>query len=222
MKADIQAVLFDLDGTLLNTVPDLVFALNQLRSESNLPPLETARASPAARLGSKAMLKLALGIDESDSNYASWREKFMTTYQAHIADATHFFPEMETVLTYLDQQQMPWGIVTNKLTIHTEEVLKALDYFHRPKCIVCGDTLTTYKPDPEPILHACRLLGVTPQNCLYIGDAPTDVLASKAAGTYSLVALYGYIDEDEDPLSWGADGYIQHPIEILEWLKNSK
>lgn len=218
MRNEIQGVLFDLDGTLLHTVPDLVAALNHLRTEFNLPPLDFASITPIAGLGSKAMIKRALDIDEHHELFQKMREKFLTYYADNIANSTDFFPEMETVLHYLDERKIPWGIVTNKLTIHTEKVLFALNFSHRPGCVVCGDTLSTYKPHPEPILHACKLLGIDPKKSLYIGDAATDVQASKAAGTYSLVALYGYINDDEDPYKWKADGYIQKPLDIIDWL----
>jgi 2-phosphoglycolate phosphatase len=215
----IKGVLFDLDGTLLNTAPDLVFAINQLRLAANLPELPHSVLSPIAGLGSKAMIQKALDIDETDDRYPSMREKFLDIYTQHIADSTHFFPEMDKVLAHLDEQHIPWGIVTNKLTIHTKEVLKKLNFLERPGCVICGDTLSTYKPHPEPILHACKLIGVSPEQCLYVGDAATDVAASKAAGTHSLVALYGYIGSQEDPYHWEADGYIKSPIEIIDWLK---
>lgn len=215
----IQAVLFDLDGTLLDTVPDLVYALNRLRQEYSMADLPVSAIRPMASLGSKAMIKLALGMDENHPEYKSLREYFLALYTKHLADTTNFFPQMEMVLEHLDASRIPWGIVTNKLTRHTEPLLKALQIDHRPACLVCGDSLSTFKPDPAPILHACQLLKYAPQDCLYVGDALTDVTASKAAGTKSLVALYGYIGPDEDPYTWNADGYVREPIEIIEWLK---
>lgn len=215
----INAVLFDLDGTLLDTVPDLAYALNRLRSEHHLPALPISDIRPIAGLGSKAMLKRVLDIDDIHPEYKALREYFLTIYEDHIADATCFFPHMESVLEQLDHRKIPWGIVTNKLTRHTQSLLKALNFDHRPGCVISGDSLPTFKPDPEPIRHACRLLKQTPEQCLYVGDALTDVMASKAAGSKSLVALYGYIHDDEDPYTWKADGYIHKPIEILDWLE---
>jgi N-acetyl-D-muramate 6-phosphate phosphatase len=214
----IRAVLFDLDGTLLDTAPDLVFALNELRSEQGLPNLTVDSIRQIANLGSKAMVRHALNIDEDAPSFAALREKFLTIYQKHIADSTQFYPNIEKVLSHLDEQNIPWGIVTNKLTKQTLELLKVLRFDHRPGCVICGDSLPTFKPDPAPILHACQLLKHHPADCLYVGDAATDVTASKAAGTKSLVALYGYIHQDEDPYSWKADGYIHEAIEIIDWL----
>ncbi|VVC76101.1 Phosphoglycolate phosphatase [Aquicella siphonis] len=214
----IRAVLFDLDGTLLDTVPDLVYALNRLRTENNLPEMPLAEIKPIVSLGSRAMVKQALGINETDSRFNTLREHFLALYDNHLADSTRFFPDIEKVLEHLDENGLPWGIVTNKMTRHTLALLKALRFDHRPGCIICGDSLPTYKPDPEPIRYACELLKQTPDHCLYVGDAATDVMASKAAGARSLVALYGYIHAHEDPFSWHADGYIQNPMEIIDWL----
>jgi N-acetyl-D-muramate 6-phosphate phosphatase len=218
----IHAVLFDLDGTLLDTVPDLMFAINRLREEQGLLALSLAEIRPVVSLGSKIMVKLALGMEENDPDFAATREHFLAIYQRHLADSTQLFPDVEKVLTHLEQHHIPWGIVTNKLTRHTSSLLKALRLDHRPACIICGDSLSKQKPDPEPILYACQLLKQDPKNCLYVGDSATDMMASKAAGTQSLVALYGYIGVDEDPLTWQADGYIQAPIQLLEWVKPGK
>lgn len=214
----IQAVLFDLDGTLLDTAPDLVYTINRLREEYGLPALSLPAIRPVVSLGSKAMIKLALGIEENHINFNKIREYFLAIYQQHLALSTRFFPNMDKVLVHLEESGIPWGIVTNKLTRHTSALLKALSLDHRPACIICGDSLSTHKPDPAPILHACQLIKQDPKNCLYVGDCATDVIASKAAGTKSLVALYGYIGDDEDPYTWQADGYIHEAIEIIDWL----
>ena len=215
----IRAVLFDLDGTLIDTAPDLAYALNQLRQERYLPELPVSNIRAIANLGSKAMLKYAFDMEETDPAYPDMRNKFFTLYQKHIMDSTQLFPNVEKVLTYLDQHNIPWGIVTNKLTKHARTLLSALGLSQRTDCIICGDTLAKSKPDPLPITHACYMLKQKPSHCLYIGDAATDVIASKAAGTKSLVALYGYISQNEDPHTWQADGYVNEPIEIIEWLE---
>ena len=213
-----KAVLFDLDGTLLDTAPDLAFALNQLRQEKQLPALPLDILRPLVSLGSKAMIKFALGIDENASTFNDLREQFLFLYQQHIADSTRTFPDIEKVLTHLVNERIPWGIVTNKLTRHTTALLQTLSFIEKPHCVICGDSLPTYKPDPAPIIYACELLKQAPKDCLYIGDSKTDVIASKRAGTKSLVALYGYIAANENPFNWQADGYIRQPIEIIEWL----
>lgn len=222
MNKQINAVLFDLDGTLLDTAPDLVYALNRVRQAHQLPDMSLATMRQIANLGSKAMIKLAFGVEEDAHHYQELRAQFIAFYEENIATSTQLFPNIERVLHYLERENIPWGIVTNKLTRHTFAVLKKLNLDQRPACVICGDTLPQYKPHPAPILHACHLVKQQPEHCLYVGDAATDVLASKAAGTKSLVALYGYINEiDEDPFSWQADGYIKEPLEIIQWIKDA-
>lgn len=218
---EFKGVLFDLDGTLLDTITDISYALNQLRQEFSLPPLPVASIREFVSEGSKVMLKMALNIQENHPQFGSLREKFLSVYESHIADNTQFFPGMADVLAHLDNENIPWGIVTNKLTKHTMSLLAALEFTHRPRCVICGDTLATYKPDPAPILHACELLKINSQDCLFVGDSINDVLASKAAGSKALVALYGYIDGQINPYAWQADGYIQSPKEIITWLRRS-
>lgn len=216
---NINAVLFDLDGTLLDTAPDLIFALNKLRTQHGLTEIAMQEFRQIATQGSKAMIKMAFGIEEEDPRFADLRQQFILYYETHIANHTKFFDGMEDVLNHLEEQKIPWGIVTNKLTRHTTSLLKALRIDHRPACVVCGDTLSTYKPDPGPILHACKLLHIEPADCLFVGDSNVDMTACKAAGTQSLAVLYGYISHDENPRAWHADAYAESPREILTFLK---
>lgn len=215
----IDAVLFDLDGTLLDTAPDLAYALNQLRQAYRLPELPLSSIRSTISFGAAAILKHGFDIDEKHPDFKPLKEEYLALYAKHLTDSTRFFPNIEKVLSHLEQHDIPWGIVTNRMTNMTIALLKALGYEKRPGCIICGDTLRKNKPHPEPILEACRLLKQTPQRTIYVGDAATDVTASKAAGAKSLVALYGYIPSHENPESWKADGYINEPIEIIEWLE---
>ena len=217
-KKQITAVLFDLDGTLLDTAADLTFALNLLRQDHALPELPAAHFRDAISFGSKALLRVALNIEETHPDFKSLRQRFFDLYQQHLTTHTTLFPQIEEVLDALDQKNMPWGIVTNKRTQHTLSLLAALHLKQRAACIICGDTLAKQKPDPLPITHACHLLAQPADSCLYVGDAITDVAASKAAGTQTLVALYGYISKAIDPYTWEADGYVHEPREILQWL----
>lgn len=220
MMNDIRAVLFDLDGTLCDTAPDLIFALNQLRGEYGLAQLEYNLLKPLVSFGSKSLLKSALNIDEHDERFSTMRDKFFNLYLQHLTDTSRYFAGIENVLAHLHEIQIPWGIVTNKLTLHTHALLKKLASGYEPACVICGDTLALSKPDPAPILHACTLLDVSPQQCIYIGDSENDVIASKAAGMRAVVALYGYIDPQIDPKTWQADAYIHNPIDILNWLSH--
>lgn len=218
----VNTILFDLDGTLLDTAPDLAGALNQLRINHHLTELPLPVIRPTVGYGSRAMLKLGFNVDENHPRYTSLLEEFLALYQVQLTKQTKLFPKMEQVLKHLEDQHIPWGIVTNKPSRFTFDLLKALKLEHRAACIICGDSLSKRKPDPDQILHACQLLKQEPSTCLYVGDTSIDVIASKAAGTKSLVALYGYISHDEDPYSWKADGYVQEPIEIIDWLDKVK
>ena len=215
----IDAVLFDLDGTLLDTAPDLAYALNQLRQTYRLSELPLSSIRSTISFGAAAILKNGFDIEENHPDFIPLKEKYLALYEQHLTDSTRFFPNIEKVLLHLEQHDIPWGIVTNRMTKHTMALLKAFGFEHRPNCIICGDTLKKNKPHPEPILEGCRLVKQLPHRTIYIGDAATDVAASKAAGTKSLVALYGYIGSHENPESWQADGYINEPIEIIEWLE---
>lgn len=218
MKNKFNTVLFDLDGTLLDTAPDLASALNQQRINHDLAALPLPVIRPTVGYGSRAMLKLGFDVDENHPRYTSLLEEFLSLYQIQLTKQTKLFPEMGQVLKHLEDEHITWGIVTNKPSRFTLDILKALKLEHRAACIICGDSLSKRKPDPDQILHACQLLKQDPGTCLYVGDTSIDVIASKAAGTKSLVALYGYISNDEDPYSWKADGYVQKPIEIIDWL----
>ena len=214
----INAVLFDLDGTLLDTANDLGLALNHLLKDLQLPPIPFEKLRPAAGSGSRGLLKLALNINPDDSRYPELSKKFNDLYQDYLIETTQLFPGIENTLDFLQQKSIPWGIVTNKPAKYTDPLLKHLQIDKRAVCIISGDTLPYSKPHPEPILHACRLLKKNPENCLYIGDSLIDIKACKAAGSPSLGALYGYIPEEEDPLTWGADGYIHHAADIIRWI----
>jgi 2-phosphoglycolate phosphatase len=212
LNTPIKAILFDLDGTLLDTAIDLVNALNSLR-DAPLPFTAPLRA--AAGRGCKGLIKTGLNIEDHDPRYPALSERLLTHYEKHLLDNTQLFAGMEEVLDYLDQTNIPWGIVTNKPDKYTQKILKQLQLTSRAKCIISGDTLANRKPHPEPLLHGCQTLQIKPQHCLYIGDSEIDIIASKGAGMPSLAATYGYIDETENPQLWNADGYIKQPKEIL-------
>lgn len=215
VKPLIQGILFDLDGTLLDTAQDLVTSLQHL-NEKTLTFNNAIRA--AAGKGCKGLIKTGLNIGHEDSRYHELAQKLLSHYGNHLLDTTILFPGMEIVLDHLDKIQLPWGIVTNKPHQYTQPLLTGLKLIERTQCIISGDSLSKCKPHPEPLLHACTLLKIAPEHCLYVGDSEIDIIASKAAGISSLVALYGYIAENEDPHAWKADGYIKRPEEILDWL----
>lgn len=215
---NIKAILFDLDGTLLDTAPDLVYAVNVLREAHRQSPLDLAVLRPYVGLGAKAMLKFALGVDEYHPQFKSLRQQLFDVYASRIAQETQLFAGVPEVLTYIQTKQIPWGIVTNKLTEHTQILLRTILAPYHPQTVVCGDTLTTIKPDPAPLLYGCDALHEAPAHTLFVGDAYIDVKAAQAAGTPMLVALYGYIGQEMDPYSWPAVGYVKDAKEIIAWL----
>jgi 2-phosphoglycolate phosphatase len=213
------ALLFDLDGTLLDTAHDIAYVLNQVRTRHHFPEIPFSVIRPKVNEGVRGMLKASGDLDETHANFSKMTEECLTLYQQRMTNTTRLFPNMEKVLDYLDSHYIPWGVVTNKPSRFTFDMLKALELETRAACIVCGDTLSKSKPHPEPILHACQLIQKSVQDSVFIGDSLVDITAGKAAGTYSIVALYGYIDKHDDPFTWHADGYIRDPIDIISWLE---
>ncbi len=211
-------VLFDLDGTLLDTAPDLAAALNRLRRERGQPELSPAAIRPTISHGSPGMLKLAFGLESDDAGYAELNQRFLESYREHIAVHTTLFPGMTEVLAHLETAGIPWGVVTNKPGWLTEPLLKALALWPRAACVVSGDTLVQRKPDPEPLWHACERVGVAPARALYVGDAERDVRAGNRAGLLTLVARFGYLSVEDRPEDWGAAGFLERPTDLLGWL----
>lgn len=215
---NIQNVLFDLDGTFADTAPDLHYAIDRVMLSQGLAPLSLEQIRPAVSHGSQAMLKVAFGMQPEDPGYDELRMRFLDTYLANIAKQTRLFDGMERLLNEFDNLGVSWGIVTNKPAWLTDPLMEGLGLSRRAACIVSGDTTEHAKPHPEPILHACRLVGVEPRHSIYVGDAQRDIEAGNRAGTLTLVALFGYLSEDDSPDNWQATGSVAHPMEILDWL----
>jgi N-acetyl-D-muramate 6-phosphate phosphatase len=218
MNNPIHTVLFDLDGTLLDTAPDLAFAINTLLIEQKREPLPFETIRPWVSFGGQTMIKNAFGFGEDEPIPEAWRQRFLNLYADHIADQTSFFPGMAEVLTHLEEREIKWGIVTNKHSWLTDPLLDKLDLTNRSICNISGDTLPQCKPHPAPLLHACQLAKTQPENCIYVGDALRDIMAGERAGMRTLIALYGYIDAQETPTQWGATGMIQKPLDLLSWI----
>ncbi len=218
MKNSIKAVLFDLDGTLLDTAPDLGHAINVLLKEHDRELLSLSEIRTVASDGAQGLLQLGFSITDQHPDYPKLRAQFLEHYAANIANATQFFPGMNSVLNELEARQLPWGIVTNKNQQLTHLLLEKLNLKHRAFCVIGGDTLKFMKPHPAPLIHACQLLNRNPYECVYVGDAQRDIEAGRRAGMHTLVALYGYINQNCKPHGWGADGYIGHPEELISWI----
>lgn len=214
----IEAILFDLDGTVADTAPDLGHALNRQRIARGLPPLPISLIRTQASAGSRGLLNLGFNLKPGDSDYETMRDEFLHFYAKRLCHDTRLFPGMTDVLDRLDANHLPWGIVTNKPARFTQPLMHALELHQRAACIISGDDTTNTKPHPEPLLTACRQIDVTPQNCIYLGDDIRDVKASLAAGIKPIVALYGYLGNDTPPESWGADYLIEHPEDLLNYI----
>jgi len=214
----IRTVLFDLDGTLADTAPDLAFALNTLLREHGKASLPYDSIRPVASHGAAGLIELGFGIARDTSRFTPLRERFIAIYRAHLTRETRLFPGMPVLLDQLAARGINWGIVTNKPAFLTDPLIEQLGLQEDAVCVVSGDTTANRKPHPEPMLHASKLAGSKPQECLYVGDAERDIEAGNAAGMQTLVALFGYIGAQDHPETWGANGLIRAPEEILDWL----
>ena len=214
----IHTVLFDLDGTLLDTAADLANALNALLRLNKQAPLPFEQIRPVVSHGGRALIERGFKIGPDHPDFDALKNQLLDYYQSHIAEQTTLFPGMGDVLNHIEQRGMNWGVVTNKPTWLTAPLMDALDLSRRAATIVCGDTLDERKPHPAPLLYACNAVGGKPETCLYVGDAERDIKAGRNAGMYTLVALFGYLMADDEPETWGATALIQQPSDILDWL----
>ena len=219
-KFNVSCVLFDLDGTLLNTAPDLTTALNKALLNFNYPEIPANTITPYISYGAAVMIDTALEQQVSDSIKADILEWLLNYYENHIAVNTHLYKGMSELLVTLEANGIPWGVITNKRERMTHPLMHALNLSSRSACIICGDTTAHSKPHPEPMLTACRQIQVSPEECLYIGDAQHDITAGKAANMKTLAATWGYLKPEDKPQNWGADALIHHPNEILDWITN--
>jgi phosphoglycolate phosphatase len=216
MLTHIKAVLFDLDGTLIDSAPDLGAAADKMRVDRGLPslPLETYR--PLAGAGARGMLKLAFEMTPEHPEFALMREEFFRNYEASLTERTYAFDGVAELLTHLHEQGLWWGVVTNKMARFTDPLTQQMPLFATAKAIVSGDTTAHAKPHPEPLFEAARRLQLAPEQCLYVGDDERDIVAGRAAGMPTVAAHYGYLGEKVDVSSWGADYHIHSPLALLE------
>jgi phosphoglycolate phosphatase len=214
----VRAVLFDLDGTLLDTAPDMIGALNAVRCEEGEAELAFGALREHVSHGAPALIRLGFpGVDES--RFERLRARFLERYRERVADETRLFPGAEQVLMHLERRALPWGIVTNKPGWLTEPLLAALGLRERLACLVCGDTLAERKPHPRPLLHAAETMRLAPAECVYVGDARRDLEAAQAAGMRGVVAAFGYVGADGDCDRWPAEAWLQSPADLIDWLE---
>ncbi|WP_162299658.1 HAD family hydrolase [Marinospirillum perlucidum] len=216
-KPPIQAVLFDLDGTLVDTAPDLALALNRLRLEKGLPELSYEHIRDQVSNGGNALIELGFGVKVGDQEQPALRQRLLELYEEKVAEHSRVFDGLEMLLQRLERQPLPWGIVTNKPRIYTDLLIKALRL--HPQVVVCPEDLGVSKPDPAPLLFAARQLAIPPENCLYIGDHARDIEAGTRAEMQTLVAGFGYIGINEKPQYWGADFVATSVTELNAWVQ---
>jgi 2-phosphoglycolate phosphatase len=216
----ISGVLFDLDGTLLDTALDLARSLNTLRQRHKKPPLPINLIRQVTSFGCPAFIKLGFDINTDHQEYPQLCQDFIELYESDISKETLPFEGVKTVLESLNQRQLPWGIVTNKAENLARKVINELGLMENCACIIGGDTTPFCKPAPEPLLAACKLINLSPESCVFVGDSQLDIEAAHRANMPNVAALYGYIPENCQPETWGADYYIDKPVDLLDWLNN--
>jgi len=211
-------IFFDLDGTLVDTAPDLGYALNLQRERYGLQALPLSEIRPFASHGSKGLLSVGFNLNPEDDRFADMRQEYLDLYDQVFTRSPVLFNGIEAVLGEIESRKMPWGIVTNKPRRFSEPLIQALQLHERVSCLVCGDDAPRAKPHPDTLLMACKMAGASPIDCVYVGDAERDVQAGRAAGMKTVIALFGYIDVADRPEEWGADAMIAEPGELLSLL----
>jgi N-acetyl-D-muramate 6-phosphate phosphatase len=214
----VRVVLFDLDGTLIDSAPDLAGAANAMRVARGLPALPVAQLRPMVGAGARGMVKLALGVLPGDEGYDALRSEFLDLYQQSSLVHTTVFEAMHPVLDRLDELGARWGIVTNKAERFTHPIVEGLGLTRRAAAVVCGDTTPHSKPHPAPLLEAARRAGIGAAHCVYVGDDARDIAAGRAAGMATLAAAWGYLGQGEPIEAWGADAVLAQPAALLHWL----
>jgi N-acetyl-D-muramate 6-phosphate phosphatase len=219
----VSTILFDLDGTLVDTAPDLAHALNLQLLRHGKQPLAYEAIRPFASHGSRGLVGLGFGITPKDSNFLKMRDEYLSIYDTVFTRSPVLLPGIAELLQAVENKGLKWGIVTNKPRRFTVGLIESmgLNLQNRAACVVCGDDAPNPKPSPETLLIASYQIGVKPENCMYVGDAERDIIAGKAASMKAVVALFGYIDVTDKPHEWGADAMIQTPKQLIEILNTS-
>lgn len=219
-----MAILFDLDGTLLDTSKDFHVAINNVLAAQKRPPVDYQKIRNAISYGSKQIIADALGLDHiTNAVHAIYVNKllppFLEQYTQTEFKYTETFPGIDALLTAIEKANLPWGIVTNKHKVLTEPLLRAKGYLDRSACLVCGDATPKPKPAPDHLLIACKMLKTTPDKCIFIGDSINDILAGKAAGMRTIAAAFGFIPQNLNVADWQADAIANHADEIFPWIQ---
>ncbi len=219
MFNNIAAVLFDLDGTLIDSAPDLGAAADKMRTDRGLASLPLALYRPMAGAGARGMIAIAFGLTPDDARFADLREEFFRNYESRMTENTSVFDGVAELVAQISQAGLKWGVVTNKSARFTVPLTKAMPLFNTAQTIVSGDTTPHAKPHPAPLLEAARQLDVAPERCIYVGDDERDIVAGRAAGMPTVAAAYGYLGKTADTGGWKADATIAAPGALLNLLR---
>lgn len=216
----IEAVLFDLDGTLVDTAPDMARTVNSMRARRGLAPVNAVDVRPYVSRGARGMITAAFGMTADDPDFGAMRDEFLDLYADNLCIDSRLFPGMGKVLGELEASGIQWGVVTNKYERFARPLIEQLGLGDRAGVIVGGDTCARPKPFPDPLLHAAAQLAVSPMSTLYVGDDERDVQAARAAGMPVIVAGYGYLGDGPPPAQWGADAIVDAPAGIETWIRS--
>lgn len=217
-RQSVRAVLFDLDGTLIDSAPDLAAAADSLRTARGLPALPFQAYRPHAGAGARGLLGVALDITPQDGAFESMREAFFQAYEQRMTNETRVFDQVPELIDALRARGLRWGVVTNKIERFTQVLARRLALLGSADVLISGDTTAHIKPHPQPLLEAASRLGLPPQACVYVGDDERDIQAGRAAGMKTVAAAYGYLGKQAQPVAWGADLCIDDPLQLLKWL----
>ncbi|CAM8664199.1 Gph Predicted phosphatases [Comamonadaceae bacterium] len=218
---EVRAVLFDLDGTLIDSAPDLGAAADKMRTDRGLPSLPDVAYRPMAGAGARGMLSVAFGLTPESPEFEAMREEFFVNYERCMTERTYVFEGVHDMLAQLETRGVLWGVVTNKSKRFTEPLAAQMPLFANASVVISGDTTPHAKPHPEPLLEAARRLALEPAQCVYVGDDERDILAARAAGMYSVAASYGYLGVKSETAEWGADAEIKSPAQLLQSLTSA-
>ncbi len=212
-----QAIFFDLDGTLIDSAPDLAAAADKLRTDRGLPSIAYERYRPMAGAGARGMLQIAFEMKPDHADYEALREEFYVNYERNLTERTFAFDGVENLLAVIKDKRMPWGIVTNKSQRFTNPLVVQMPLLHGAAAVISGDSTPHTKPHPEPVLAAARMAGIDPKRCWYVGDDKRDIESGRAAGMATIAANWGYLGEHAVH-SWGADAVVDQPAQLLDML----
>jgi 2-phosphoglycolate phosphatase len=215
----LKALLLDLDGTLVDTAPDMVGTLNRLLRNHGQAPADQHTASKLVSNGARALIEFGFAKPLEEARSLDLIEQFLSDYAEHVADQSKVYTGMSEVLDLCTENRIVWGVITNKPLELSRALLEGLGLFDRCSILLGGDSLPVKKPDPAPMLHSCMVLNLAPSECLYVGDHERDILAGRNAGMDTAAALWGYINEDQSPADWGASYMLNEPSGLMQLVR---